>query len=55
MAKGEKNNNAKLSWDKVNQIRESKESSRVVAEQFGVCYNTVLKIRNFRLWKVPRK
>jgi hypothetical protein len=55
MAKGEQNNNAKLTWEKVDEIRLSKEPSKIVAVKYGVSYNTINKVRNFRLWKVPKK
>lgn len=53
--KAEKNINAKLTWEKVEQIRGSKLNNTEAAKFFGVCASTIHKIRRFKSWKVNTK
>lgn len=48
---GERNPQATLTEDEVLKIRESNESTRVIAERFGICRSTVSKIRKRKRWR----
>lgn len=49
-SKGENNNNSKLSNEKIEFIRASKEPSSLIAGMLGIHPSTVRKIRNKKLW-----
>lgn len=55
---GEQNNNAKLTWDKVNEIRRRKEAGlkygelKLMAKEYGIQYITIQKIVAGTLWKI---
>lgn len=51
---GEKGNNARLTWAKVNEIRANtlKLSQKKLAEKYGVIQQNIGHIINFRRWKV---
>jgi len=48
---GEKNGNAKLTWEKVNEIRSSSLSLRELAKQFNVTLGHISNVKSFRIWK----
>ena len=51
---GESNPQAKLTWDKVSEIRNRPNDSGVtLAAEFGISTATVSLIRNNKIWKVP--
>lgn len=48
--KGDNNPSAKLDWDKVNYIRNSKKPVKVLATELSVSITTVYKIKNNKIW-----
>lgn len=49
--RGEKHGSAKLTAEKVRQIRQRTEIARIVAADFGVHHTTVVKIRSGQIWR----
>lgn len=48
--KGNNNPSAKLDWDKVNYIRGSEKSVKVLATELSVSITTIYKIKNNQIW-----
>jgi hypothetical protein len=49
---GEKNNKAKLNWEKVNEIRNSNLTHEELSKKFGVNKQSVRHVKNFVTWKI---
>jgi DNA invertase Pin-like site-specific DNA recombinase len=50
--KGEASPTAKLNWEKVKQIRASKESQRKVAKKYGVSQTVISNIKLEKTWRL---
>lgn len=53
--RGELHPHAKLTWEKIDDIRSSKECQRRIAKKYGVCLSTIQQIRLYRTWKPETK
>jgi hypothetical protein len=48
---GEKSGTAKLTWDDVKNIRADNRNQRVIAKEYGVCFQSISGIKNNKTWK----
>lgn len=50
--RGEKHGQSKLSWEKVREIRASKEPSRKLGKKYGVSHANILNIKRNKIWSI---